>query len=276
MNRHIIIEGFLGVTLNLVELKEENGLVEETTSESSPPRSNKYMVGPGMGLLLMGIMYLIFWLLPFTLDAYVEDPRWSHNWVYALIIITLGAAFYQKTVASRIVAMFQATLMPLTASGAFSTDLMTIVALVILTTWIIIVLVERKNDSPLLDHRFSRHSQNWIIMHSLIICWMLLAHMGLVFFIGRLPFESQLDTIGTSIGESLGFLVNLPTERFDLVTYVFDINLVILAILFGYEQFKLGYNNRKRPWPKISFYFLWITVILGFVLFPISLQGIIP
>ncbi len=276
MNKHIISEGFFSVTLNLVNVKEEHGLVEETTSERSLPRSNKYMVGPGLGLLLMGIMYLVFWILPFTLDAYIEDPRWAHNWVYAVIIITIGAAFYQKTVASRIVAMIQATLMPLTASGAFNTDMMTLVALVILSVWIIIVLIERRNDSPLLDHRFSRRNQIWIPMHSLIICWLLLAHMGLVFFIGRLPFESQLDTIGTSIGESLGFLVNLPTERFDLVTYVFDINLIILAILFLYEQFKVGYNVRKKPWPKISFYFLWITVILGFVLFPISLQGIIP
>ena len=100
--------------------------------------------------------------------------------------------------------------------------------------------------------------------------------MGLVFFVGRLPFESQLDTIGTSLGESIGFLINLPIERYDLVTYVFDINLTILAVLFGYEQFKLGYNLRNRPWPKLSFWYLWITIALGFVLLPISLHGIIP
>ncbi|MHA2462864.1 MAG: hypothetical protein ACXAEJ_16675 [Candidatus Thorarchaeota archaeon] len=237
---------------------------EETTSETSISPPNRYQIGPGLGLLLMGIMYLVFWLLPFTLDAYIEDPRWSHNWVYALIIITL------------VIAIFQATLMPLTASGAFATDLMTIIALIILSVWIVVVLIERRSNTPLLDNRLSKRNQNWVIMHSLIVCWMLLAHMGLVFFIGRLPFESQLDTIGTSLGESIGFLINLPTERFDLVTYVFDINLIILAILFGYEQFKVGYNVKNKPWPKISFYFLWITIILGLVLFPISLHGIIP
>ncbi|MHA2462797.1 MAG: hypothetical protein ACXAEJ_16330, partial [Candidatus Thorarchaeota archaeon] len=62
---------------------------EETTPETSISPPNRYQIGPGLGLLLMGIMYLVFWLLPFTLDAYIEDPRWSHNWVYALIIITL-------------------------------------------------------------------------------------------------------------------------------------------------------------------------------------------
>ena len=255
---------------------EEYFLSDDTAPDDSITLPNKYQIGPGLGLLLMGIMYLVFWILPFAVDAYIEDPRWSHNWVYALIIITLGASYYQKTVASRIIAMVQATLMPLTASGAFSTDLMTITALVILSAWILVVLIERRSNTPLLDNQMSQRNQNWVIMHSLIVCWMLLAHMGLVFFIGRLPFEAQLDTIGTGLGESIGFLINLPLERFDLVTYVFDINLIILAILFGYEQFKVGYNVKNKPWPKISFKFLWITVILGLVLFPISLHGIIP
>jgi len=224
----------------------------------------------------MGIMYLVFWILPYTIESFIEDPRWSHNWVYSLIIITIGASFYQKTVVSRTIAMIQASLMPLTASGAFNTTLMTLVALLILSIWIIVVLIERRNSSPLLNQRFTQRTQNWVIMHSLIVCWMLIAHMGLVFFIGRLPFESQLDTIGTGLGESLGFLMNLPIERYDLVTYVFDINLIILAVLFGYEQFKVGYNLKDKPWPRISFRFLWVTVALGLILLPFSLQGIIP
>jgi hypothetical protein len=172
--------------------------------------------------------------------------------------------------------MIQGLLMPLTASGAFNTILMTLAALLFLALWIIVVIVERKSKSPLLDSRVSQRTQNWIVMHSLIVCWMLIAHMGLVFFFGRLPFESQLDTIGTGLGESIGFLLNLPIERFDLVTYVFDINLIILAVLFGYEQFKVGYNLRNKPWPRISFWFLWITIALGILLIPFSLRGIIP
>lgn len=248
----------------------------DTAPDTSIAEPNKYQIGPGLGLLLMGIMYLVFWILPYTIESFIEDPRWSHNWVYSLIIITIGASFYQKTVVSRTIAMIQATLMPLTASGAFNTTLMTLVALLILSVWIIVVLIERRTNSPLLDSRIAKRTQTWVIMHSLIVCWMLIAHMGLVFFFGRLPFESQLDTIGTGLGESLGFLINLPIERFDLVTYVFDINLIILAVLFGYEQFKVGYNLQNKPWSKISFRFLWITVVLGLVLLPFSLQGIIP
>ncbi len=251
-------------------------MTNETTTDTSLVQPNKYQVGPGFGLVFMGILYLVFWLLPFTIESYIGDPRWSHNWVYALIIITIGAAFYQKTVASRVIAMIQGLLMPVTASGAFNTTVMTLAAVVLLLVWIIIVVIERRTSSPLLDRRLSQRTQNWVTMHSLIVCWLLFAHMGLVFFIGRLPFEAQLDTIGTSLGQSLGFLLNLPIERFDLVVYVFDINLIILAILFGYEQFKLGYNLRKKPWPRISFWYLVITIVLGFVLLPFSLRGIIP
>ena len=251
-------------------------MATDTTPDSSLGPQNKYQIGPGLGLLLMGIMYLVFWISPLVYESLSEDPRWSHNWVYSLILITIGASFYQKTVVSRTIALIQASLMPLTASGAFNTTFMTLIALIILSAWIIVVLIERRNESPLFDQRITQRTKNWIVMHSLIVCWMLIAHMGLVFFIGRLPFESQLDTIGTGLGESIGFLLNLPIERYDLVTYIFDINLIILAVLFGYEQFKVGYNLKDKPWPKISFWFLWITVILGLVLFPISLQGIIP
>lgn len=251
-------------------------LTEETTQEASVDKPNKYQIGPGLGLLLMGIMYLVFWLMPFTIEAYIADPRWAHNWTYALIFMTLGASFYQKTVASRFIALLQASLMPLTASGLFNTNLMTLIALVIGLVWIIVVLIERRNNAPLLDHRLSKRNQNWVNMHSLVVGWLLLAHMGLVFFISRLPFEAQLDTIGTSVGQILGFLLNLPAERFDLVTYVFDVNIIILAVLFIYEQFKMGYNPRNDPWPRTSFWFLWISIILGIVLFPISLEGLIP
>ncbi|MHA1577551.1 MAG: hypothetical protein ACTSU3_09340 [Candidatus Thorarchaeota archaeon] len=251
-------------------------MAEEITTDTNLSPENKYQIGPGLGLLLMGVLYLIFWISPLVYDSLSTDPRWSHNWVYSIIIITIGASFYQKTVVSRTIAIIQASLMPLTASGAFNTTFMTLVSLIILSAWIVVVLIERRNDSPLFEQRISQRTQNWVNMHSLIVCWMLIAHMGLVFFIGRLPFESQLDTIGTGLGESIGFLLNLPVERHDLVTYVFDINLIILAILFGYEQFKVGYNLKNKPWPKISFRFLWITIALGLVLFPISLVGIIP
>ena len=223
----------------------------------------------------MGTLYLIFWLIPTTFQSYIEDPRWAHNWAYAIIIMTMGAAYHHKSVVTRIIALMQSLMMPLTASGAFNTSTMTLITIIIGSAWVIVMLIERTSNKLLLQDTLTRRSWNWIVMHSLIVCWMLLAHMGLVFFFSRLPFEAELDTIGTMIGHNIGLLTNLPPERYDLVTYIFDINLFILALLFGYEQYKLGYNLKNKPWPRLSFWYIWVTIVLGLVILPISLQGII-
>jgi hypothetical protein len=39
----------------------------------------RIQVGPGFGLLLMGTLYLVFWLMPFALEEYAKDPRWAHD-----------------------------------------------------------------------------------------------------------------------------------------------------------------------------------------------------
>lgn len=250
-------------------------MATETITPNPSNHVNKYQVGPGLGLVLMGALYLVFWLLPVTVESYVVDPRWSHNWVYALIILTIGASFYQRSVVSRTIGLIQGLLMPLTASGAFNTDLMTLIAVGIGVTWLVVTGLERQSKKLLLQGRLSTHTWNWINMHFLILSWLLIAHMGFIFFLGRLPFEAELDTLGISLGRNIGFLVNLPIERYDLVTYVFDINLILLTTLFLYEQFKMGYNLKQKPWPRLSFWFLWITFALGLVLLPINLQGIL-
>jgi hypothetical protein len=231
----------------------------------------RIQVGPGYGLLLLGTIYLIFWLMPFAIQSYVDDPRWAHNYAYAIIFMTTGAAFHHKSVVSRIIAIIQGLMMPLTASGAFNTEMMTLITVVIGSAWLIVTLTEKLSKKMILQDSLSKHSWNWITMHSLIICWILIAHIGLVFFVGRLPFEAELDTIGTSLGRNIGFLMNLNTERHELVTYVFDINLLILALLFGFEQFKLGYNVANKPWPRFSFWYIWVTLALGIILLPVRI-----
>ncbi|MBY9004868.1 MAG: hypothetical protein KGD73_12910 [Candidatus Lokiarchaeota archaeon] len=51
--------------------------------EPTTSKTNK-LVGPGLGLIIMGVAYLIWWL-SFIEDAII-DPRWTHNIAYALII----------------------------------------------------------------------------------------------------------------------------------------------------------------------------------------------
>ena len=43
-------------------------MAEETTADTNLSPENKYQIGPGLGLLLMGVLYLIFWISPLVYD----------------------------------------------------------------------------------------------------------------------------------------------------------------------------------------------------------------
>ena len=94
-------------------------------------QSRKQLIGPGLGLILLGLAYLIWWLMPFAFEAYNEDPRWAHNWAYAIIILNVGLAWYQKSAVSRTIAAIQSFMMPVTASGSFNTLIMTYITILI-------------------------------------------------------------------------------------------------------------------------------------------------
>ena len=155
-------------------------------------KSNKFMVGPGLGLIIMGLAYLIWWMLPWGFEAYAGDPRWAHNWAYAIIILTIGLAWYHKSVISRLVAAIQSFMMPVTASGSFNTLLMTFITIIIAVIWCIVVIIELIRGKKFLQETMSTRAWNWANMHYIILSWILIAHMGLVFLIGRAPQEAQL------------------------------------------------------------------------------------
>ena len=232
-------------------------------------KSNKFIVGPGLGLIIMGLAYLIWWLLPWGWEAYGEDPRWAHNWAYAIIILTIGLAWYHKSVISRIIAAIQSFMMPVTASGSFNTLLLAFITVIIAVIWCIVVLIELIMGKKFLQETMSKRAWNWINMHSIIVSWILIAHMGLVFLIGRAPQEAQLLALGTDAG----FLVNLPPENHELATWFFGISLIIWAIIVLYEQYKLGYNLQNKPWPRLSFY--WAFICMGSGLLGIAITSLL-
>lgn len=231
-------------------------------------KSNKFMVGPGLGLIIMGLAYLIWWMLPWGFEAYAGDPRWAHNWAYAIIILTIGLAWYHKSVISRLVAAIQSFMMPVTASGSFNTLLMTFITIIIAVIWCIVVIIELIRGKKFLQETMSTRAWNWANMHYIILSWILIAHMGLVFLIGRAPQEAQLLSLGTDAG----FLANLPPENHELATWFFGISLIIWAIIVLYEQYKMGYNLQNKPWPRLSFY--WAFVCMGSGLLGIVITGL--
>jgi len=228
--------------------------------------SNKYLIGPGLGMIIMGLSYLVWWLMPFAFDAFNQDMRWAHNWVYAIGILNIGLAWYYKSAVSRIIIVFQAFMLPVTASGSFDTLILTYISALIAILWVLIVIAEKKKNKKFFIEKLQLKTWNWINMHAMVITWILIAHISLVFLIGRLPLEHQLLGFGTYAG----YLVNLPPEGLEFATWAFDITLLIWSAIVLYEQVKMGYNFKNNPWPKLSFW--WVFVCMGSSLVALLIQ----
>ncbi len=65
-------------------------------------------------------------------------------------------------------------------------------------------------------------------------------------------------------GGNLGFLTYLPPEGRDFATWFFNISILVWAILAIVEQFKMGYNPQNKPWPRWSFWWVFICMVAGF------------
>jgi hypothetical protein len=240
---------------------------EESKNKIKDDQStNKYLIGPGLGIIIMGLSYLVWWLMPFAFAAFNQDMRWAHNWVYAIVILNIGVAWYYKSAVSRIVIVFQAFMLPVTASGSFDTLILTYVSTFIAILWVIIVIIEKKKGKKFLIEKIKPKTWNWINMHTMVFTWVFLAHISLVFLIGRLPLEHQLLGFGTYAG----YLVNLPPESLEFATWAFDITLLAWAAIVLYEQVKMGYNFKNKPWPKLSFW--WVFVCMGSSLIALLIQ----
>ncbi len=240
--------------------------MNEYKSKQVATKQNKWMVGPGMGLLIMGLAYLIWWLV--FIEYAIKDPRWTHNIAYAIIIMNVGLAWYHKSPVSRTIAMIQAMMLPIIGGGSFNTVFLTLICSIIFIIWVLVVLIEKNKEGLFLEDKLSKRGMNWVNMHTLIIAWILIAHMGLMFFLVRLPIEAQLY----GYGPRAGYLMNLPPESLELATWAFDIGLFVLCIVMIWEQYKMGYNIKENPWPKYSFYIVFVVMVAALV--ALFIQGI--
>jgi hypothetical protein len=223
----------------------------------------KYAVGPGLGLVIMGALYILYWTMPDQIAAIEWDSRWGHNLPFAIIILTVGLVWFHASAISRTIGVVQSLMLPITASGSFDPILMMKVTLVILAAWCGVVAVEKGMKRVFLEKWMTDRGKRWVNMHSLILCWILIAHMSLVFFIGRVPQEAALLAAEEQVGR-VGFLLYLPPENHEYATWAFDIMLLGWAIIAFVEQYKLGYNLQNKPWPKWSFYWAIGTMVVAY------------
>ncbi len=234
--------------------------------ESSETRKANKLVGPGLGLIIMGGAYLVWWIS--FIEYALVDPRWTHNIAYAIIILNVGLAWYYKTPLSRTIAMIQSFMLPVIASGSFNTVIGTIISSIILIAWITIVLVEKMKGKGFFQEKLSVRGKNWLSMHTIILAWILVGHMGLMFFIVRLPFEAELY----GYSPTAGYLLHLPPESLEFATWAFNIGLFVIISLILWEQYKMGYNIKNIPWPRKSFWAVLIT--MGGALIALAIQSV--
>lgn len=234
--------------------------MSEDEHKKDNSRRFKYLNGPGTGLTIMGFAYIIWWFAgPWAWEAIATDPRWIHNWAYALIIFNVGLAWYHKSPLSRSLAMIQSIMLPITASGSFNTTICTLITACIFLFWFIIVVIEKRKKKNLFEDKLTPRGKLWLNMHTLIIAWILIAHMGLMFFVVRLPLELPLY----QISNYAGFLANIPPEGLEFATWTYDIGLFVFLIVVLREQYKLGYNVKGKPWPKYSLYTALIVMVIS-------------
>jgi hypothetical protein len=56
----------------------------EEEKQKKPAAANRFQIGPGLGMVLMGISYVWWWIMPWAWQSYGLDNRWAHNWAYAI------------------------------------------------------------------------------------------------------------------------------------------------------------------------------------------------
>lgn len=234
-------------------------MAEEQTGSPRESQAKRNRFHPGLGLTVMGLFYLVWWLV--NVNYAIEDPRWTHNYIYAIIILVVGLSWYHESPLSRFLALIVATMLPITAIGTFNTVFLLWLTIILSAVFGLVLLVERRSKKTLLESRLSKRARLWINLHAMVLAWLNIAHMAIIFLVGRVPIENQLLAFGDILGENVGFLVNLPSEVGDYATWFYDLGLIVWVLVIIYEQVKMGYNLNKKPWPRLGF--IWTVVIMA-------------
>jgi len=211
---------------------------------------SKYM-NVGTGLLILGILWILFWLGP-AMPLYEADIRWGHNFVMPILFITVGIAYYSRCLACQFFAVISSFLtVPLFLAMWWYADVLYI-SLVLLAVLIILYLLERTGKFKILQP--NPRLKAWEKIHFLNFAYIGLAHMPLIFFLLRwgLPDTSPF----------------LPVEH-EMSTSIFNITLLILVPLAAMERYVKKIGNFSVP--KIVF--VWTILMIIFPMISIILLG---
>ncbi len=212
---------------------------------------NKIM-NSGNGILLLGILWLIFWLVP-AFYLFEEDPRWGHNFAIPILFITVGLAYNINKISCQLTAVIASYLTIPTLIAFWPWDIATIIAIVFMIVVILFYLAERGRKNELMNP--NQRLKSWLKIHAMTFSYIGLVHMSLIFFFVRWFNPDP-------------FLNYLPVEH-HISTSIFNAMLFILTILAIMERFvkKIGRINV----PKAGF--IWSILMIIIPIIAINILG---
>ncbi len=204
----------------------------------------------GAGLILTGLFWLFLWLIPF-LPAFIDDPRWGHNFAYPLILITIGVAYKGKKMSSDLLAAISAFMIAPTETGMISGIQSTTIVAILLIAVLISLLIEKGREQELLffQHRWRR----WLKKHLITFAFLFLLHMPFIYWFTRVLFGEPAE-------------VNLPPEPpFEPMhwgTAFYNIFVIPFGLIGMGERLR-GRLRRKIYFSKLGYWWSLMIIIGG-------------
>jgi hypothetical protein len=216
----------------------------------------KFEPGPwmttGTGIFLLGVAWLLFWLGP-AFPLYEKDPRWAHNFAFALILIMVGIAYYRPSVSTWIISMIASFITIPTELAYWSGMTATIIELALLALLLIVVAAEWQLKRPLLTP--DAKSGFWLKIHLPVLTYLGIAHMPFVFFMVRWTYSAP-------------YLTYLPVEH-EYSTTIFNVMILVLMVLAIAER----YVKDIRGFSVTRTGFYWAVLMLIIPLASIGIFG---
>jgi hypothetical protein len=181
------------------------------------------------------------------------DPRWGHNYAFAIIFITVGLAYYIRKTSCRLVAVVAAFIIVPTEMAYWSWFSATLAAVIMLALMIILYFIEKIRKTEIIAP--NTRLRAWLKVHIINFAYLGLAHMPLIFFIGRWHHQE-------------GFTQYLPIEL-EASTIIFNVMLLLLAILGIVERYTK--NIGRFQVTKIGFTWAILMIIIPLILIFVGL-----
>lgn len=205
----------------------------------------------GTGIFLLGVAWMGFWLGP-ALPLYQADPRWAHNFAFALIFVTVGIAYLRPSVLTGTGAVIASFITIPTELAFWSGMTATVIEAVLLVLVVGAAVAEWWKKGPLVVP--GPRAGLWVRIHLPVFSAIGIAHMPFIFFMSRWV-------------NGIPYLQYLPIEH-EYSTTIFNAMLLVLVIIAIAGQY--AKNVGRFSIPRAGF--IWSVLML---LVPLASIGIL-